>query len=111
MLLIDDLLLAPFSGWGFIMRTIRRIAEEQWTDDAPLKQQLLELQVKLDDGSITEDEYVLAEREILKGLREIQNRKRELAGLPPEEGTGLTGKVKEGAGVSINLSYGEREER
>ena len=51
MLLIDDLLLAPFSGWSFIMRTLRRIAEEQWTDDAPLKQQLLELQVKLDDGS------------------------------------------------------------
>ncbi len=111
MLLIDDLLLAPFSGWSFIMRTLRRIAEEQWTDDAPLKQQLLELQVKLDEGSITEDEYVVAEREILNGLREIQNRKRELAGLPPEAGTGLTGKVKEGAGVSINLSYGEREEK
>ena len=68
MLLIDDLLLAPFSGWGFIMRTLRRIAEEQWTDDAPLKQELLELQVKLDDGSITEDEYVEAERRIMQAV-------------------------------------------
>ncbi len=111
MLLIDDLLFAPFSGWGFIMRTLRRIAEEQWTDDAPLKQELLELQVKLDEGSIREDEYVEAERQILLALREVQNRKRELAGLPPEEGTGLSGAVKEGSGVEINLTYGERNEK
>jgi hypothetical protein len=111
MLFIDDLLLLPFSGFSFVMRTIRRIAEEQWTDDAPLKQQLLELQVKLDEQSITEEEYVVAEREILQALRDVQNRRRELAGLPPEPGAGLTGKVKDGAGVSINLSYGEREEK
>ncbi len=111
MLFIDDLLLAPFSGFGFIMRTIRRIAEEQWTDDAPLKQELLELQVKLDEGQITEEQYIAAEAEILRALRDVQNRKRELAGLPPEEGTGLSGSVKEGSGVSVNLSYGEREEK
>lgn len=111
MLLIDDLLLAPFSGWSFIMRTLRRVAEEQWTDDSPLKQELLELQVKLDEGAISEEEYVEGERRILEALREVQNRKRELAGLPPEEGTGLSGSVKEGSGVDINLSYGERREK
>ncbi len=110
MLLIDDLLLAPFSGFGFIMRTLRRVAEEQWTDDAPLKQELLELQVKLDSGAITEEEYIEGERRILHALREVQNRKRELAGLPPEEGTGLGGSVREGSGVSVHLSYGERRE-
>lgn len=111
MLLIDDLLLAPFSGWNFIMRTLRRVAEEQWTDDTPLKQELLELQVKLDSGEITEKQYVESERRILAALREVQNRKRELAGLPLEEGTGLGGKVSEGSGVSVNLSYGERNEK
>ena len=111
MLLIDDLLLAPFSGWNFIMRTLLRVAEEQWTDDAPLKQELLELQVRLDSGEITEDEYVEGERRILQALREVQNRKRELAGLPPEEGTGLSGAVKEGSGVEVNLSYGERSQK
>ncbi len=111
MFLIDDLLLAPFSGWSFIMRTLRRVAEEQWTDDTPLKQELLELQVQLDEGAITEDQYVAAERRILEALREVQNRKRELAGLPPEEGTGLSGNVKEGSGVSVNLTYGQRREK
>src|SRR5579864_7130617 len=101
MLLIDDLLLAPFSGWNFIMRTLLKVAEEQYTDDAPLKEQLLHLQVELESGSITEEQYVEREAQILRDLREIQNRKRELAGLPPDDGTGLSGKVKEGSGVSL----------
>ena len=29
MLLIDDLLLAPFSGFNFVMRTVLKVAEEQ----------------------------------------------------------------------------------
>lgn len=109
MFLIDDLLFAPISGFQFIMRTLNRIAEEQYTDDAPLKEQLLELQVRLDSGEITEDDYVAEEAQILRDLREIQNRKREMAGLPPEEGTGLSGTVQEGSGVSVNLEYGPRE--
>ena len=43
MLLIDDLLLSPIAGFKFIMRTLARAAEEQYTDDAPIKERLLEL--------------------------------------------------------------------
>ena len=71
MLLIDDLLFAPFSGWNFIMRTLLKVAEEQWTDDAPLKEKLLHLQVDLEDGSITEDQYLEAEALILREIREV----------------------------------------
>ena len=85
MLLIDDLLLAPISGFKFILRTLARAAEEQYTDDAPIKERLLELQTLLEEGSITEDEYVEQEREVLAQLREIQNRRMQLAGVPPEE--------------------------
>ena len=109
MFLLDDLLLSPISGFNFILRTLNRIAEEQYTDDAPLKEQLLELQVRLDSGEITEQQYVEQEAQILRELREIQNRKREIAGLPPEEGTGLSGTVQEGSGVSVNLEYGPRQ--
>ncbi len=109
MFLLDDLLLSPISGFKFILRTLNRIAEEQYTDDAPLKEQLLELQVRLDSGEITEDDYIAEEARILRELRDIQNRKREMAGLPPEEGTGLSGSVQEGSGVSVNLEYGPRE--
>jgi hypothetical protein len=85
MLLIDDLLFAPISGFQFIMRTLARAAEEEYTDDAPIKERLLELQTLLEEGSISEEEYVEQEREVLAQLREIQNRRMEMAGITPEE--------------------------
>lgn len=85
MFLVDDLLLFPISGFQFVMRTIQRIAEEQYTDDAPVKEQLLQLQVQLESGEISEEDYVQQEAAILRQLREIENRKREMAGLPPEK--------------------------
>lgn len=85
MFLIDDLLLSPISGFQFVMRTLARAAEEQYTDDTPIKERLLELQTLLEEGSITEEEYVKEEREVLIQLREIQNRRMEMAGITPEE--------------------------
>jgi Gas vesicle protein G len=102
MLLIDDLLLSPFSGFNFILRTLLRVAEEQWTDDTPLKEQLLELQVQLEDGEIAEEQYLEAEAAILKGIREVQRRKIELAGGDPDAlAGGLSGKVQEGSGAEL----------
>ncbi len=85
MLLIDDLLGLPFSGFGFVLRTLQRVAEEQYTDDAPIKEQLLELQLRLESGEITEEQYEQKEAAIIRQLREIENRRRELAGAPSVE--------------------------
>ena len=85
MFLIDDLLLSPISGFQFVMRTLARAAEEQYTDDTPIKERLLELQTMLEEGAITEEEYVEEERQVLAELREIQNRRMEMAGISPEE--------------------------
>jgi ABC-type phosphate transport system auxiliary subunit len=102
MLFIDDLLMLPFTGFNAIMRTLLKVALEQYTDDSPLKEELLQLQVQLDQGDITEDEYISEEGRILRELREVQNRKRELAGLEREEDRQpLSGKVVEGSGASI----------
>ena len=111
--MIDDLLLLPIDGMKFVFRTLAKVAEEQYTDDAPVKERLLELQLKLDAGDVTEEEYVAEEAAILKELREIENRKRELAGAPREENAGrpFTGKVGEGSGVSVNLGYGQRDKK
>jgi len=103
MFLIDDLLLSPITGFKFIMRTLARVAEEEYTDDAPLKEQLLELQVKLESEEITEEEYVAQERAILQGLRDIDRRKRELAGVTEEPGGPFTGEVGEGSGASVTF--------
>ncbi len=85
MFLLDDLLSLPLSGLKFVFRTLRQVAEEQYTDTGPIKERLLELQLQLESEEITEAEYVQREAEILRELREIESRKRELAGLPPEK--------------------------
>lgn len=85
MLLLDDLLLSPITGFKFILRTLQRVAEQEYTDDTPLKERLLELQLQLDEAKISEAEYVAEEAEIIRRLRELRNRKRELGVLPPEE--------------------------
>jgi len=106
MLLIDDLLMLPFSGFGFVMRTLQRIAEEQYTDDAPVKERLLELQLKLESGEIGEDQYAEAEAAIIRELREVENRKRALAGAPAAEhdrGLAFTaGQTKASASVTFH---------
>jgi uncharacterized protein with WD repeat len=83
--LIDDLLNLPISGIKFVLRTLAQVAEEQYTDSAPGKRRLLELQLALESGEISEQEYVRQEAEILRELREIENRKRRMAGAAPEE--------------------------
>ena len=86
MILLDDLFLGlPLSGLKFVFRTLQKVAEEQYTDTGPIKERLLELQLQLESAEITEAEYVQREAEIIRELREIENRKRELAGLPPEK--------------------------
>jgi hypothetical protein len=109
MFFIDDLLFAPISGFKFVMRTIGRIAEEQYTDDAPLKEELLELQVKLEEGAITEEDYVVQEREILARLREIQNYKLQQAGYEPEESRGPL--TSEGTTFSIEIGGDDQSRR
>jgi hypothetical protein len=108
--MIFSLLSLPMDGFRFVLNTIIKVAEEQYTDDAPLKEELLNLQVKLENGEITEDEYVETEAQILRELREIQHRKMELAGVDPEEyERPFTGNVGEGSGVSLNFQPAAEE--
>ena len=109
MLFLTDLLFAPISGFKFILNTLAKVAEEQYTDDAPVKEQLLHLQVQLDEGEISEEEYIEQESAILQRLRDIENRKREMAGLEAEERQPLSGKVAEGSGASVTMhnTYGK----
>jgi hypothetical protein len=110
-LFIDDLLLSPITGFKFILRTLARVAEEQYTDDAPIKERLLELQVLLDEGQISEQDYLREEAAILQQLRDIENRKREMAGLPPEERGPFSGRVGEGSGASVTFEIPDQDRK
>lgn len=110
MLLIDDILMLPFSGFNFVLRTLQKVAEEQYTDDAPVKERLLELQLKLEAEEISEEEYAREEAAIIRELREVENRKRALAGAPAaEHDRGLAfsaGETKASASVTFHQDKG-----
>jgi hypothetical protein len=107
MFLIDDLLGLPISGFKFVLRTLRQVAEEQYTDSSPIKERLLELQVQLEAGEISEEEYTEREAEIFHQLREIEARKRAMAGVSADD------KLISSSGsasVSADFSYGRRHD-
>jgi hypothetical protein len=80
MFLIDDLLLSPIAGLRFIMNQIQKVADRELNDESVIKEQLLELQMRLELGEIEEDDYVQAESELFARLRAIKARQLDMMG-------------------------------
>ena len=80
MFFIDDLLLAPVNGFKFIMRQIQQIADRELNDESVLKEQLLELQMRLELEEISDEDYAEAERELFARLRAVKQRQLEALG-------------------------------
>src|ERR671932_2648404 len=78
MFLIDDILLAPVTGFKFILGQIQKMADRELNDDTVIKEQLLELQMRLELEEISEDEYKEREAELFARLRAIRERQLEL---------------------------------
>ena len=104
--LLDDLILlplkGPIAGFKWVMRTIQKMADEELMNDQPWKERLIELQMRLELGEISEDEYVVEEQVVFQALRDIRARKEELArqysaGRDDDEG-----------GIGIYTGYGDR---
>jgi hypothetical protein len=74
MFLIDDLLLAPVTGFKFILGQIQKIADRELNDDTLIKEQLLELQMRLELDEVSEEEYAEREAELFARLRVIRER-------------------------------------
>ena len=89
MFLIDDLLALPVRESNSFCALCSRSPKSSIRILRPGKRRLLELQLALESGEITEQEYVRQEAEILRELREIENRKRRMAGAEPEEAPAL----------------------
>jgi len=79
MLLIDDLLLAPINGFKFILGQIQKLADQELNDDdTVIKEQLLELQMRLELDEVSEDEFRVREAELFARLRAIKARQLDL---------------------------------
>ncbi len=101
--LIDDILLlpikGPIAGFMWILKQIQTMADEELLNDQPWKERLIELQMMLEVGDITEEEYAREEAQVFKALREIRARREEMAAAERGE--------EEPGGIGIYTGYGE----
>ena len=74
--LLTNILLAPFMGpvWGtrWTLEKVDRVVRDELTDDTPIKEELMELQLKLEMGEIDDAEYTRREGELMQRLREVR---------------------------------------
>jgi hypothetical protein len=78
MFLIDDLLLFPFTGFRFILGQIQKMADQELNDESLVKEQLLELQMRLELEEISEEDFQVQEAELFARLRAIKMRQLEM---------------------------------
>jgi Gas vesicle protein G len=104
--LLDDILLfplkGPISGIKWVMRTIQKMADEELMNDQPWKERLIELQMRLELGEISEEDYVAEEAVVFQALRDIRARREDLARQMAAE------RDEEEGGIGIYTGYGDR---
>ncbi len=62
----------PVAGIKWTLGNLQRIVEEELTDDAPIRQQLMELQMQVELGDVDDAEYAVREAELMARLREVR---------------------------------------
>ena len=71
----------PLDGLLWVAERIKDQAEAEYYDEGAVRGRLLELELKLDLGEITEEEYQAAEDQLLDLLTEIRERRAQEQGL------------------------------
>ena len=70
---------APAAGIRYCIDKVVEFAEHELTDDEPVREQLLELQLDLEEGRVTDEEYTEREAVLLARLREVREYRKQLA--------------------------------
>jgi hypothetical protein len=73
MLIIDSLII---SGVRFVLDKVAAAVETELNDDTVLRERLLDAQMRVELGEMTEDEFDRLEADILARIREIKKRQR-----------------------------------
>ena len=105
MFLLDDILLLPLrlpvAGFNWIMKQIQTMADEELLNDQPWKERLIELQMMLEVGDLSEEEYAREEAQVFAALREIRARREEIARQMSAE------QDEDEGGIGVYTGYGE----
>jgi hypothetical protein len=75
--LVDDILLAPFKLPAWISRKVGESAYREMTDEASIRNELLQLQMRLELGEVDEEEYERCEAKLLEDLGRARELKEE----------------------------------
>jgi len=72
-IILDTLLLG---GIKFVLGKIAAAVDAELSDDTALKEELLEAQMRLEMGELSEEDFTRIEREILDAIRVVRERVR-----------------------------------
>ncbi len=62
----------PVAGIRWALGKVQAVVEEELTDDGPVKQELMELQMLVELGDIDDAEYVRREAVLMQRLRDVR---------------------------------------
>ena len=62
----------PVAGIRWALGKVQTVVEEELTDDAPVRQELMELQMLVELGDIDDEEYARREARLMQQLREVR---------------------------------------
>ncbi|SRR5713226_7720882 len=103
--LIDDILLlpitGPIAGIRWVLRQIQTMADEELLNEQPWKERLIELQMMLELGEISAEDYAREEAIVFQALRDVRARREQMARDAADAGG------EEEPGVGVYTGYGE----
>ena len=82
MFILDSMLIGSLR---FVLDKIVAAAEAESQDDSALREQLLEAQMQLELGDITEEEFAGIERDVLARIREITGTRQGPIAMSPKD--------------------------
>jgi hypothetical protein len=80
--ILDSLLIGSIR---FVLDKVVAAAEAELEDDSALRDRLLEAQMQLELGEISEDEFAAIERDVLAAIRAIKRRKPGAISMSPQD--------------------------
>ena len=82
MFILDSLLIGSLR---FVLDKVVQAADAELQDDSALRDRLLEAQMRLELGEITEEEFVGIERDVIAAIREIKGRQQGPISMSPQD--------------------------
>jgi hypothetical protein len=80
--ILDSLLIGSLR---FVLDKVIAAAETEAQDDSALREQLLEAQMRLELGEISDAEFAAIERDVLVAIREIKGRQQGPISMSPDD--------------------------